>query len=113
MDGWKVEWQKRSFRIGFTPREGLVLHQLAYQDGARKRSLIHRASVTEMVVPYADPTANHFWKSAFDAGEYGLGMLANALELGCDCLGNIHYFRRAGRRQQGRTLRHAERHLHA
>ena len=45
-----------------------------------------------MVVPYADPTANHFWKSAFDAGEYGLGMLANALELGCDCLGNIHYF---------------------
>ncbi|GLR94546.1 Cu2+-containing amine oxidase [Bradyrhizobium liaoningense] len=69
VDGWKVDWQKWSFRVGFTPREGLVLHQLAYQDGARKRSLIHRASVTEMVVPYADPTANHFWKSAFDAGE--------------------------------------------
>lgn len=92
VDGWQVEWQKWSFRVGFTPREGLVLHQLAYQDGDRKRSLIHRASVTEMVVPYADPSANHFWKSAFDAGEYGLGMLANALELGCDCLGNIHYF---------------------
>ncbi len=45
-----------------------------------------------MVVPYADPTANHFWKSAFDAGEYGLGRLANCLELGCDCLGHIHYF---------------------
>jgi primary-amine oxidase len=92
VDGWKVDWQKWSFRVGFTPREGLVLHQLAYQDGERKRSLIHRASVTEMVVPYADPTANHFWKSAFDAGEYGLGMLANALELGCDCLGHIRYF---------------------
>lgn len=112
VDGWKVDWQKWSFRVGFTPREGLVLHQLGYQDGARKRSLIHRASVTEMVVPYADPTANHFWKSAFDAGEYGLGMLANALELGCDCLGNIHYFDvPAG--QQGRTFRHAERDLHA
>ncbi|WJR76768.1 primary-amine oxidase [Bradyrhizobium sp. NP1] len=92
VDGWKVEWQKWSFRVGFTPREGLVLHQLAYQDGEHERSLIHRASITEMVVPYADPTANHFWKSAFDAGEYGLGMLANALELGCDCLGSIHYF---------------------
>ena len=45
-----------------------------------------------MIVPYADPTANHFWKCAFDAGEYGLGKLANALELGCDCLGHIHYF---------------------
>jgi len=92
VDGWQVDWQKWSFRVGFTPREGLVLHQLAYQDGDRKRSIIHRASVTEMVVPYADPTTNHYWKTAFDAGEYGLGMLANALELGCDCLGNIHYF---------------------
>lgn len=92
VDGWNVAWQKWNFRVGFTPREGLVLHQLGYQDGERKRAMIHRASVTEMVVPYADPNPNHFWKSAFDAGEYGLGMLANALELGCDCLGHIHYF---------------------
>jgi primary-amine oxidase len=58
----------------------------------RLRPVVFRASVTEMVVPYADPTANHYWKSAFDAGEYGLGRLANSLELGCDCLGHIHYF---------------------
>ncbi|HEY1861402.1 MAG TPA: tyramine oxidase, partial [Gemmataceae bacterium] len=31
-------------------------------------------------------------KNAFDAGEYGLGMCANSLELGCDCLGHIKYF---------------------
>lgn len=92
VDGWKVDWQNWSFRIGFTPREGLVLHQLGIRDQGRLRPILHRASVTEMVVPYADPTANHFWKSAFDAGEYGLGKLANALELGCDCLGLIHYF---------------------
>lgn len=104
VDGWNVEWQKWSFRVGFTPREGLVLNQLAYQDGDRKRSIIHRASVTEMVVPYADPTANHYWKSAFDAGEYGLGMLANALELGCDCLGNIHYFDIPAADEQGKPF---------
>ena len=63
-----------------------------FRDGGRERPIIYRASVTDMIVPYADPTANHFWKSAFDAGEYGLGKLANALELGCDCLGHIHYF---------------------
>jgi primary-amine oxidase len=90
--GWEVKWQKWSFRLGFTPREGIVLHQLSYQDGERSRPIIYRASVTEMVVPYADPTSNHFWKSAFDAGEYGLGRLANQLELGCDCLGHIRYF---------------------
>jgi primary-amine oxidase len=65
-----------------------VLHQLAFDS----RPLVYRASVTEMVVPYGDPTTSHFWKNAFDCGEYGLGKLANSLELGCDCLGLIHYF---------------------
>jgi primary-amine oxidase len=92
VDGWKVEWQNWSFRVGFTPREGLVLHELGIKDQGKFRPIVFRASVTEMVVPYADPTANHYWKSAFDAGEYGLGRLANSLELGCDCLGQIHYF---------------------
>lgn len=92
VEGWHVDWQRWSFRIGFSAREGLVLNQIGYHDGNTLRPIIYRASITEMVVPYADPTANHYWKSAFDAGEYGLGKLANALELGCDCLGHIHYF---------------------
>ncbi len=92
VDGWKVDWQRWSLRVGFSAREGLTLNQVSYNDGGKSRPIIYRASITEMVVPYADPTANHYWKSAFDAGEYGLGKLANALELGCDCLGHIHYF---------------------
>jgi primary-amine oxidase len=92
VEGWKVEWQNWSFRVGFTAREGLVLHQVSFRDAGRERPILYRASITEMVVPYADPTANHFWKCAFDAGEYGLGKLANSLELGCDCIGRIHYF---------------------
>jgi primary-amine oxidase len=88
VDGWEITWQGWRFRLGFTPREGIVLHRLSLQD----RPVIHRASVAEMVVPYADPTSNHYWKNAFDAGEYGLGTLANALKLGCDCLGTIRYF---------------------
>jgi primary-amine oxidase len=92
VDGWEVKWQKWSFRVGFTSREGLVLHQLGVDDDGRVRPLVYRASVTEMVVPYGDAGSSHFWKNAFDAGEYGLGKLANSLELGCDCLGLIHYF---------------------
>lgn len=92
VEGWQVTWQDWSFRIGFTPREGLVLHRLGLRDGDRQRPVIHRASITEMAVPYADPTPQHFGKCAFDAGEFGLGKLANQLELGCDCLGHIHYF---------------------
>ncbi|MEX1006803.1 MAG: primary-amine oxidase [Acidimicrobiia bacterium] len=92
VDGNLVRWQRWSFRVGFDPYEGLVLHTVAYHDGDRVRPVLHRASVCEMVVPYGHPGAMHGWKNAFDAGEWGLGRMANSLQLGCDCLGEIHYF---------------------
>jgi len=92
VDGYHVSWQKWSFRIGWTTREGLVLHMISYNDDGRERPLIYRASLVEMTVPYGDPHENHRCKNAFDAGEYGLGTLANSLTLGCDCLGDIRYF---------------------
>jgi primary-amine oxidase len=92
VDGHEIRWQNWRFRISFNPREGLVLHQLAYADQGRERPVLYRASVVEMVVPYADPAEQSYRKNAFDLGEYGIGMLANSLSLGCDCLGLIHYF---------------------
>jgi primary-amine oxidase len=86
--GHEVQWQKWSFRVGFTPREGLVLHTVHY-DG---RLILYRASIAEMIVPYADPAEAAYRKNAFDLGEYGVGMMANSLEQGCDCLGTIRYF---------------------
>jgi primary-amine oxidase len=92
VDGEAVSWQGFTFRVGFDPREGLVLHHLAVRDGERDRPLIYRASIAEMVVPYADPSPVRFWQNYFDAGEYLLGQQANSLRLGCDCLGEIYYF---------------------
>jgi primary-amine oxidase len=88
VEGHEIRWQKWRFRIGFTPREGLVLHTIGYAG----RPVLYRASLVEMVVPYADPGVQYFRKNAFDLGEYGIGMLANSLVLGCDCLGHIRYF---------------------
>jgi primary-amine oxidase len=45
----------------------------------------------------------HAWKSAFDAGEWGLGRMANSLTLGCDCLGEIHYFDDVWADERGRV----------
>jgi primary-amine oxidase len=92
VDGNLVRWQKWSFRLSMDPYEGLVLHTVGYGDGGRTRPVLHRASVSEMVVPYGDPGPMHGWKNAFDAGEWGLGRMTNSLKLGCDCLGEIHYF---------------------
>ncbi|WP_246725508.1 primary-amine oxidase [Beijerinckia sp. L45] len=92
VDGWAVTWCGWQFSIGFTPREGLVLHNLTIRDGDIQRSVLRRAALAEMVVPYGSPHAAHVRKNAFDCGEYGIGVLANSLQLGCDCLGVIRYF---------------------
>ena len=52
---------------------------------------MHRASLSEMVVPYGDPSPTHYFKNAFDAGENGVGVAASPLTRGCDCLGEIVY----------------------
>ncbi len=88
VQGRQVHWQNWDVVVGFNAREGLTLHHLRYND----RSVIYRASLTEMVVPYGDPAPTQVRKNAFDVGEYGMGMCANSLQLGCDCLGHIHYF---------------------
>jgi primary-amine oxidase len=88
VEGQSVEWLNWRFHVEFNAREGLVLNDIRYLD----RPVLYRASVAEMVVPYGDPSLGHFRKNAFDVGEYGLGRLANALKLGCDCRGHIHYF---------------------
>ncbi len=83
-----VRWAGWEFRVGFDVREGLTINQLSI-DG---RSVVHRASIAEMVVPYADPSPVRFWQNYFDTGEYLFARYTNSLELGCDCLGDIHYF---------------------
>jgi primary-amine oxidase len=104
VDGHDVRWQKWHFRVGFTPREGLVLHTITYDDQGRERPILYRASLVDMVVPYGDPRPAYFRRNAFDVGEYGIGMLANSLELGCDCLGEIHYFDVAGHDSHGEPV---------
>jgi primary-amine oxidase len=88
--GYELRWQRWKLRLGYTQREGLVLHDVSYEDGERARSILHRASFAEMVVPYADP--DRAYQSPLDIGEFNIGTMTNSLMLGCDCLGLIQYF---------------------
>jgi primary-amine oxidase len=91
LEGNLLRWQRWSLRVGFNHREGMVLHTVGYEDGGRTRPVAHRLSFAEMVVPYRDPTTDHYRRTAFDLGEWGLGFMTTSLELGCDCLGEIAY----------------------
>jgi len=92
VEGREVSWQNWHLRVGFNHREGLVLYDIEYDDGGERRSIVNRASFPEVSTPYNDPDPDHYWKTPFDVGEYGLGRLANSLTEGCDCLGYMHYF---------------------
>ncbi|MEU7488029.1 primary-amine oxidase [Streptomyces sp. NPDC042319] len=86
-----LTWQNWRLRLDFNAREGLVLHEIGFRDGDRVRPVLHRASLAEMAVPYAEPDPARNWVCYLDVGEYTLGRNANALRLGCDCLGEIRY----------------------
>lgn len=85
--GHNVSWQKWTFKIGFNQREGMVLYDVYYAG----RPLFYRLSLSDMNIPYADPRHPYHKKAAFDLGDAGAGIMANNLQLGCDCLGSIHY----------------------
>jgi primary-amine oxidase len=87
LEGHQLSWQNWTMRLGFNYREGMLLHRVGY-DG---RSVAHRMSFAEMVVPYRDPTPDHVRRTAYDIGEWGLGFMTTSLELGCDCLGEVSY----------------------
>ena len=91
LDGRSLCWQNWEMRLGFNHREGLVLHTVGFRDGGRLRPVAHRLSFAEMIVPYRDATPDHYRRTAFDIGEWGLGFMTTSLELGCDCLGEIRY----------------------
>ncbi|WP_256829884.1 primary-amine oxidase [Ornithinimicrobium faecis] len=90
-EGHLLRWQNWHMRVGFCPREGLLIHDVRYDDGGTERTIAHRLSMAELVIPYADPSPGSYRKNAFDAGEIFMGINTNSLTLGCDCLGEIHY----------------------
>jgi primary-amine oxidase len=91
VDGNVVSWQRWRMHVHVDPVEGLVVSDVSYLDGDRRRSILHRAGISEMVVPYGDTSRDFYFRNVFDAGEYNLGKTVGSLSLGCDCLGEIRY----------------------
>lgn len=92
VNGNEVRWQNWRFRFGANLREGLVLYTVGYQDRERLRPVLYRGSVSEMVVPYADPGPDWFFRNVFDEGEYGLGVYADSFDPAADAPPNATFF---------------------
>jgi primary-amine oxidase len=82
--GGHVRWRNWQLHVSADSREGVVLHRVSYTHEGRERSLLYRAAVSEMVVPYGDPAAGWYVRNALDAGEIGLGQFTLPLREGVD-----------------------------
>eukprot|EP00128_Syssomonas_multiformis_P002670 Colp12_sorted_trinity150504_noHs@12548 len=80
-----ISWQNWQFHVSFHPRMAAVVSTITYEQGGTKRPIAFKASLSEMFVPYQDPTELWYYKSFFDAGEYGFGLVATPLTPGVSC----------------------------
>jgi primary-amine oxidase len=90
--GRLVRWQNWQFYVVLHPREGIVLYDVRYEDHGRLRPIAYRLSLSEIYVPYGVPDENWSWRTAFDVGEYNLGMYAQTLEPNRDVPEHTFFF---------------------
>jgi primary-amine oxidase len=93
IDRGDISWQNWRFRMRIDPRVGVVLNLIQILDEGRARSVIYEASVSELFVPYMDPSNGWNNRAFIDAGEFfaGVGFL-KPLKPGLDCPAGATWF---------------------
>jgi primary-amine oxidase len=91
VEGHEIDWQKWNFHFRIDRRLGLVISNVRYADEGKLRSILYEGSLSEIFVPYMDPSENWYWATYFDPGEFANGF-SSPLEPGADCPENAVYF---------------------
>jgi len=91
ISGHQVEWQKWRFHVRPDHRVGMILSMVSYQDGNDLRSVMYQGSLSEIFVPYMDPSFGWYPRNFLDAGEYTAGGLTKPLMKGIDCPDHAWY----------------------
>jgi primary-amine oxidase len=92
LNGYQVEWQKWRFHVRPDQRVGMILSTVTYRDGNETRPVLYQGHLSEIFVPYMDPSFAWYARNFLDAGEFTFGGLSKPLIQGRDCPGNAVYF---------------------
>jgi len=87
LNGQSVNWQNWKFHFRIDRRVGLVVTNVAYQDGDKLRSILYEGSLSELFMAYMDASEDWIWATFFDIGEAGNGF-SSSLQIGADCADN-------------------------
>lgn len=85
INGSHLEWDMWRFNFRVDKRPGLVVSNLDVNDAGTWRSVIYQAHLSEVFVPYMDPSEGWYWRTYMDSGEYGFGLFLTPLRAGIDC----------------------------
>ncbi|CAL9108445.1 unnamed protein product [Musa acuminata var. zebrina] len=93
VDGHMIRWANWEFHLGYDVRAGTVISLASVKDSEKGifRRVLHRGYVSEIFVPYMDPSEEWYYKTFFDVGEFGFGLLAAPLEPMTDCPANAAF----------------------
>ncbi len=88
----EVSWQSWLFRFRIDQRIGTVLNLVRFVDKGRPRSILYEGHVSELYVPYMDPSNGWNNRVFIDAGEfYTMGFL-KVMRPGLDCPADATWF---------------------
>lgn len=93
LNGNQVTWQNWSFHFRVDPKVGLVVTNVQYNDAGKLRSVMYEGSLSEIFVPYQDPSEGWYYITFLDVGEGNTrGGVTSILEPGADCPDHAVYF---------------------
>ncbi|XP_010460990.1 PREDICTED: primary amine oxidase-like isoform X1 [Camelina sativa] len=87
VDGHIVRWANWEFHLSFDVRAGIVisLASIFDMDVNKYRQVLYKGHLSEMFIPYMDPTDDWYFITYLDCGDFGCGQCAVSLEPYTDC----------------------------